>query len=316
MITIKSAEPFGSNREDDYETWKENRKNFVGSSDIATVMGVSRWKSPLELWAERTGKTDKEFTDNRAARYGRKVEPKILELFSEDHPEYELYPNNLTFQSKQHAFALATPDSFIIDKAENEMGIVEVKHASFGLEMWGPECAPADAHIQVIWQMGILEIPFSFVTAIVGGQAADAIEPKFVFDDEANHIYEQCLEKSRAFIECVQRDIPPGARLGDLAIINKIIKAAPSPEVRELPDEMIPVFDRYRKYKKEQSELESAARRLKKRTDDLKAQLVLACGGPSIGQLSDGREILFKHTERAGYTVDPTSYWEVKFDKE
>ena len=39
-----------------YEEWLELRKNGIGGSDAAAVCGISRYKSPVELWMEKTDK--------------------------------------------------------------------------------------------------------------------------------------------------------------------------------------------------------------------------------------------------------------------
>lgn len=38
-----------------YEDWLEYRKAGIGGSDASVVCGVSRYKSPVELWMEKTG---------------------------------------------------------------------------------------------------------------------------------------------------------------------------------------------------------------------------------------------------------------------
>ena len=38
-----------------YEDWLDCRRQGVGGSDAAVVCGVSRYKSPVELWMEKTG---------------------------------------------------------------------------------------------------------------------------------------------------------------------------------------------------------------------------------------------------------------------
>ena len=44
---------------------KTNRHEYIGGSDIAKVMGLSRWGTPLSLWAEKTGKIPaKDLSDN------------------------------------------------------------------------------------------------------------------------------------------------------------------------------------------------------------------------------------------------------------
>ena len=38
-----------------YADWLEYRKQGIGGSDASVVCGVSRYKSPVELWLDKTG---------------------------------------------------------------------------------------------------------------------------------------------------------------------------------------------------------------------------------------------------------------------
>ena len=38
-----------------YEDWLEYRKQGIGGSDAAVACGISRYKSPVELWLEKMG---------------------------------------------------------------------------------------------------------------------------------------------------------------------------------------------------------------------------------------------------------------------
>ena len=38
-----------------YEDWLEWRKKGIGGSDASVVCGISRYKSPVELWLDKTG---------------------------------------------------------------------------------------------------------------------------------------------------------------------------------------------------------------------------------------------------------------------
>jgi len=54
------------------------RKTGIGGSDAAAVLGVSRWKSPLQLYLEKTGQVDGQIEDNEAMIWGRILEPTVL----------------------------------------------------------------------------------------------------------------------------------------------------------------------------------------------------------------------------------------------
>ena len=50
------------------EDWLKFRQNKIGASDAPVIMGVSPWKTPYELWQEKTGLKVSEF--NFAMQYG------------------------------------------------------------------------------------------------------------------------------------------------------------------------------------------------------------------------------------------------------
>jgi len=61
----------------------ENRKGYIGGSDIGTIMGVNQWKSPYTLWAEKTGLIEPEdISEKDAVWFGVKDESTVAELFT------------------------------------------------------------------------------------------------------------------------------------------------------------------------------------------------------------------------------------------
>ena len=38
-----------------YADWLEYRKQGIGGSDASVVCGINRYKSPVELWLDKTG---------------------------------------------------------------------------------------------------------------------------------------------------------------------------------------------------------------------------------------------------------------------
>ena len=48
-----NAEIIANTNDLPYEEWLELRKNGIGGSDAAVVCGISRYKSPVELWMEK-----------------------------------------------------------------------------------------------------------------------------------------------------------------------------------------------------------------------------------------------------------------------
>lgn len=59
-------------RTDNWHAW---RNGGIGSSDAPVIMGVSPWRTPYELWEEKTGRVQRDQTPNWAADRGNQLEP-------------------------------------------------------------------------------------------------------------------------------------------------------------------------------------------------------------------------------------------------
>lgn len=64
-----------------YADWLEYRKQGIGGSDAAIVCGISRYKSPVELWMEKTGQLPYQEA-GEAAYWGTQLEALVREEFS------------------------------------------------------------------------------------------------------------------------------------------------------------------------------------------------------------------------------------------
>ena len=62
---------------------QEERMSYIGGSDIAAVMGQSRWSTPYRLWAEKTGKIKTDLSTNESVEMGTRLEGFVADLFSE-----------------------------------------------------------------------------------------------------------------------------------------------------------------------------------------------------------------------------------------
>lgn len=110
--------------------WHELRKSGLGGSDVAAVVGVSKWTSAYALWAAKSGLIPDDFSDSEAMEWGRLLEPVIREKFAAKHPEWTVINTNATFRSQEHEFMLANVDGFI-DFGNDEWGVLEIKTAAY-----------------------------------------------------------------------------------------------------------------------------------------------------------------------------------------
>jgi len=53
------------------EEWLEERKNGIGGSDAATILGLNPYKTNIDLWEEKTGRKEAiDISDKPYVKYG------------------------------------------------------------------------------------------------------------------------------------------------------------------------------------------------------------------------------------------------------
>ena len=68
----------------DKENWLAMRKAGIGGSDAAAVIGLSRWKSPFQVWLEKTGQTEPDdLSNNEYVYWGTVLEQAVADRFCE-----------------------------------------------------------------------------------------------------------------------------------------------------------------------------------------------------------------------------------------
>ena len=77
-MKLKEIPTIGMSREE----WLEHRRNTIGGSDAAALLGLNRWSSPLSVYMDKKGITPDK-PDNLAMRLGREFEDVVAKLFEE-----------------------------------------------------------------------------------------------------------------------------------------------------------------------------------------------------------------------------------------
>lgn len=94
------------------EKWLEYRRSGIGGSDAAVIVGLSPYRSQIELWADKTGRLpDKE--DSEAMRVGRDLEEYVARRFCEATGK-RVRRRNAIFQHDTYDFITANVDREIV----------------------------------------------------------------------------------------------------------------------------------------------------------------------------------------------------------
>ena len=67
------------------EEWLSYRRRGIGGSDAGVILGLNPYKSPWQLWLEKTGQTEPDdLSTNEYVYWGTKQEPLVAERFFEE----------------------------------------------------------------------------------------------------------------------------------------------------------------------------------------------------------------------------------------
>lgn len=270
--------------------WLESRKSGIGASEVAALIGVSRWASPLSLYAEKAGIADAPDLDSEAVEWGTRLEPAIIAAFGE-RTGRDVEPCGFLLRSTEHPFALATLDAWCVDDAGNRWPLeIKTTGAHFA-EDWAEGPPPAYA-AQVQWQMYVTGCDRATVACLIGGQ-------KMVWADVARDdaLIVKLVDAAAAFWECVQTETPPpadGTEASKAALAR--IYPADTGEIVELPATLAEVADR-----REAAKL--AAKQAEGEVLEAENEIKAAMRDATRGTLPDGRAFSWKVQKREAYSV-------------
>ena len=156
-----------------------NRKGFIGGSDAASAMGISRWKSALQLWAEKTGKVEPEDISNREyVEMGNELEDTVARLFTKrTGMKVRRAPKNYTHT--KYDYMRCQVDRLV----EGTDELLECKTCNaWAAKEWEGDEIPEDYIIQVMYQMLITGRSVGWIAVLIGGQKF--VYKKIDFDAE------------------------------------------------------------------------------------------------------------------------------------
>lgn len=112
--------------------WLKGRRNSIGASEIAVVMGISHFKTPDELWREKRGESvPPDLSDNDRVQYGTEAEEYLRKLFALKHRrEYGMsYHPFKVFYRTDTPYLTCTLDGELQRYSDGARGIYECKTA-------------------------------------------------------------------------------------------------------------------------------------------------------------------------------------------
>lgn len=249
------------------QEWLDVRKNGIGSSEVATIVGLNPWQTPYQLWRIKTGQ-DPAKTENFAMRAGHYLEDAVS-LFWQDETGREVIKRSAgdwIIQSKEHPFMQVSPDRtfWLTGEKRNEAnkGILECKTTQYTID---GDDLPRYWFCQVQYQLGVAELQKGSIAWLTQGRSFGYRDIDFVPD-----FYEWLKDEvARFWIDNVQGGKEPDLiNLDDMLLKYRRHTAA---KVVEVGDELL---DAYHELK----DLRGQIATLDERKTELETKLKMAFG--------------------------------------
>lgn len=293
--------------ETDRAKWLKQREGYIGASDIGTLLGLTSWGSPYELWARATGRLPKKDFDTERMAWGRRLESAIAHGIAEDNG-FKCFQPDVMWQDPELR-ASATLD-FIITSPSGRIqellpeakgrGVFEIKNVDgfIATQKWTDGEPPANYLVQLQQQLMLSGCEWGAIGGLVGGNTGHL----YVY---ARH--EPTIQKIRETIAEFWRrvrDDDPYPVDESYATLEAVKNQYPEDngELVDLTDnaELATWAQKY----KEAGALENEAKSLKR---EAQANLMAALGENKAMQLN-GYKVSTSLISKDGHYVQPSSY--------
>ena len=291
----------------------EDRSQFIGSSDIAAILGISPWRTAYDVWLEKTGQQLDEPPDperERRLKRGQRLEPIVIEMLQEERDVWVI-ERNIRFSHPEYSFLAAQIDyEYAIGGEVSYAGNGETKTVDpRSAHQWGPD--------------GSDEVPEYYLAQVMFGLAITGREQAtiaaLIGDDLRCYIFERDEELCAELIH----------KAFDFWNNHVIPKVPPPAQTKEDTSHMIKRFSGFT-VEATDGLLDSVAslrlankqlKEWKERKEDLELEiqkvLLIAAetfgnsaeAPPKITVLANGKSLLtWVEQSRAGYTAQPTTF--------
>ena len=195
MGKIKKISTAGMSRPE----WLEMRRNSIGGSDAAAIVGISKWSTPMTVWADKTGRLPDK-PDSEAMRIGRDLEDYVSRRWMEETGK-RAHRVNAMLYNQDYPFAHADIDRAVSGesaglecKTTSDLDIKQFKDVEF----------PEKYYVQCVHYLAVTGFDRWYLAVLVFGRGFNT----FTLERDEAEI-QALMEAERSFWELVQSDTPP-----------------------------------------------------------------------------------------------------------
>lgn len=222
------------------DEWLKWRKKGLGGSDIAAILGISKWSSAIDIWLQKTNQKFDAVIENEAMTWGKILEPVIRERFKAVTNKKTIEVKAI-LQSEEYPFMIADIDGLTEDENSNP-AILEIKCVSeFKRSEWEDDQIPSYYLVQVMHYLAVTGLDTAYVCALVGGNSFIIREVK-----ADKNMIAMLIACEKNFWDKVVNCVRPEADGSDACkeLLDSLYRGGISEEI-VLPEEVVEFIDLY-----------------------------------------------------------------------
>jgi putative phage-type endonuclease len=165
------------------EEWLSLRHG-IGSSEIATLLGLNKWETPYQLWLRKTGQAPPK-TESFAMRAGHYLEDAVT-LFWQDETGRQVIKSSasdLIYVHPEKDFLRVSPDRTFwipgMSRNDDNKGVLECKTTQMVVD---PEDLPQTWFCQIQYQLGVMQKEQGSIAWLQAGREFGYKDIRFVPD--------------------------------------------------------------------------------------------------------------------------------------
>lgn len=232
-----------------HEEWLEARKQGIGGSDMAAILGFNKYRDAVSVWLDKRGELPP-VEENEPMYWGNVLEEVVAQEFAK-RTGWKVRNNNYTLQSIEHPYLLANIDREIVGV---DAGL-ECKTANaFKKDEWEGDEVPTSYYIQCQHYMAVTGKSSWWIACLLGGNT-------FIYKEipRNEEVIEAIIREGKTFWDMVESGTVPavtGSKSSAKAL--KTMYSKSNKKTIELDDVAINYINQYKTADAKEKEAKSA----------------------------------------------------------
>lgn len=290
--------------------WFAARSRGITATDMTKIMGCSGYGNAVSVWAEKLGRLDD--VAGEAAWWGTEIEPLLAKRWT---LQTGVHTREIgVLAHVDHPTHIASLDRLCLGCPDGDGPCaLEIKtRSAFVRYRWRDEI-PDDVYVQTQWQMHVTGYEHVHLAVLFGGNTPEFRRVDVDHDDialfvkEADRVWQHVLD-----------DTQPEAMPDRLALdVLDRLYARREGQIEMEPEHAKALLADLDDAATERTKARADARAAERRYDAAVARIVAEFGPAERAYIPGRVEPVFDYREarRDGYTVEPFTYRQMKFDK-